>query len=66
MADDRTNRGPADRARVNIHEEYELRYWAEKFGVSAEELKRAVGKVGAAAVDVESALGNKADRHAGK
>nr|WP_291642327.1 DUF3606 domain-containing protein [Bosea sp. (in: a-proteobacteria)] len=27
MADDKTNRGPQDRARVNLSEDYEVRYW---------------------------------------
>jgi hypothetical protein len=26
MADDKTNRGPADRLRINVNEEYEVRY----------------------------------------
>lgn len=33
MSDDTKNRGPADRARVNVHESWELSYWSEKFGV---------------------------------
>jgi hypothetical protein len=31
MADDRTLKGPQDRRLVNISEDYEVRYWAEKF-----------------------------------
>ncbi len=27
MADDKTKRGPADRSRINVNEEYEVRYW---------------------------------------
>ena len=34
MADDRTNRGPQDRSRINLGEDYEVRYWTDKFGVS--------------------------------
>lgn len=34
MADDKSNRGPADRARVNIHEPYEVEYWSKEFGVT--------------------------------
>ena len=37
MADDRTKRGPQDRSRVNTSEDYELRYWSEKWGVSPEQ-----------------------------
>ena len=34
MADDKTIRGPADRTRVNTHEDYEVKYWSKKFGVT--------------------------------
>ena len=54
MADDKTNRRPADRARVNVHEEYELRYWSEKFGCTHDELKAALRKAGVMAKDVEA------------
>jgi hypothetical protein len=56
MADDKNQRGPADRTRINVSEDYELRYWSEKFGVSHDELKAAVKKVGVMASDVEQAL----------
>ena len=38
MPDDLKNRGLGDRSRVNIHEDHEVRYWTEKWGVSKEEL----------------------------
>ena len=44
--DDPKNRGPRDRSRVNTEQEYEVGYWSEEFGVTAEELKRAVQAVG--------------------
>ncbi len=56
MADDKTNRGPADRERINVNEDYELRYWSGKFGCSHDELKAAVKKVGVMAKDVEAEL----------
>jgi hypothetical protein len=31
MADDKTNRGPQDRTRINLSEDYEVRYWTKKF-----------------------------------
>jgi len=46
MADDMSKPGRPDRDRINVNEDYELRDWSEKFGVSPEELKRAVAKVG--------------------
>lgn len=57
MADDRTKRGPQDRSRVNTSEEYELRYWSEKWGVSPEQVKAAVAKVGNSADAVARQLG---------
>ena len=51
MSDDKS-KVAADRKRINVNEDYELRYWTEKFGVSADELKRAVERVGPMAEDV--------------
>jgi hypothetical protein len=56
MADDKSKQGPQDRSRINVNERYELDYWSKKFGVSEDELKRAVDKVGAMADDVEKEL----------
>jgi hypothetical protein len=57
MADDLKDRGQRDRDRINVKEEYEVRYWSEKFGVSAEQLKATVARVGVMAKDVGRALG---------
>jgi hypothetical protein len=46
MSDDLNKRGPQDASRVNVNEEWELRYWTKKLGVTEEELKAAVEKVG--------------------
>ena len=59
MSDDRSIRGPADRARVNVNERYELDYWSERFGVTRDRLKSAVNAVGVMAADVENYLKNK-------
>jgi hypothetical protein len=59
MSDDKTKRQPQDRQRINVHEDYELRHWSEKFRVSPDELKRAVAKVGQMAEDVERELAKK-------
>jgi len=56
MADDKTNRGPQDRSRINLSEDYEVRYWTEKFGISKAQLEAAVRKVGASADAVEMEL----------
>lgn len=57
MSDDLKNRGQQDRLRVNVHEEHEVRYWTEKWGVSKEQLQKAVAEVGPMAVDVQKKLG---------
>jgi hypothetical protein len=37
---------PAILARINVDEDYDLRTWAEKFGVDKERLQEAVREVG--------------------
>lgn len=56
MSDDKSNRGSPDRERINVHEDYEVRYWTKKLGVSAEQLKSAVAAVGPTAKAVETHL----------
>jgi hypothetical protein len=56
MADDKSNRGPQDRSRISLSEDYEVRYWTEKFGVSKAELEAAVKKAGPSADAVEKEL----------
>jgi hypothetical protein len=50
---------PQDAKRINVDEDYELRYWSEKYGVSADELRAAVRKVGVMVADVERELGKR-------
>lgn len=57
MADDRSNRGSPDRNRINVSEDYEVRDWAKKLGVSEDELRQAVAKVGDRADAVRQHLG---------
>jgi hypothetical protein len=57
MADDLKNRGAQDRARVNVNEDHEVRYWTQKWGVSKEQLAAAVKKVGVSADAVARELG---------
>ena len=54
--DDKSNRGPADRIRVNVHEAYEVQYWTKALGCTAEELKAAVKAVGVMVEDVRKHL----------
>jgi hypothetical protein len=54
MADNLDNRGPRDASQINVNEVWELDYWSKKFGVSRDELKSAVAKVGVTASAVEA------------
>jgi hypothetical protein len=56
MSDDTSKKGLQDRTRINTSEDYELRYWSEKFGVSRDQLKAAVDKVGNSVSAVEKEL----------
>ena len=51
-----SKRGAADETRVNIHDEQELRHWADKFRVSKAAVIRAVERVGVLAKDVNEFL----------
>jgi hypothetical protein len=56
MSDDKSKPGGQDRKRVSVSEDYEVRDWSKKFGVTKEELTAAVKKVGNVASDVEAHL----------
>jgi len=57
MPDDKTIREPEDKARINIHEPYELNWWSKHFGVTKQQLIDAVAKVGTSAAKVKEYLG---------
>ena len=56
MPDDLSNAGGQDHKRINLEHDFELSDWAKKFGVSPDELRRAVEAVGDEAVKVEEHL----------
>lgn len=60
MSDNKDLRGGQDRKRINVNQDHELRDWSKKFGVSPDQLKKAVEKVGDRAEAVEREL--KGDR----
>lgn len=57
MSDDKSETGNPDRTRINLSEDYEVRDWAAKFGVTQEALRRAAERVGPMAEDVRRELG---------
>jgi len=57
MSDDVLKRGQPDRSHINMHEDYEVKYWCKHLGVTREELQQLVDKVGNAARAVRKQLG---------
>lgn len=57
MSDDLTKKGGQDRSRINMNEEYEVKYWSHHLGVSREDLEKAIAKVGNSAAAVRKELG---------
>ncbi len=40
MSDNKQDRGPQDASRINIHEDYEVRYWTKALDVTKQECQR--------------------------
>ena len=59
MPDDKTRTSGQDRTRISLKEDYEVRDWSKKFGVTPEQLKAAVAAVGDQAAAVEAHLKGK-------
>jgi hypothetical protein len=55
--DNLTKRDQPDRGKINMHEDYEVKHWTKAFGVTREELQKAVDKVGNSAAAVRKELG---------
>ncbi|MEH2513650.1 hypothetical protein V1291_005004 [Nitrobacteraceae bacterium AZCC 1564] len=55
--DNLDKRGQPDRSRINLSEDYEVKYWRKHLGVSREQLAKAVEKVGNSAAAVRKELG---------
>ena len=45
-----------DDLRINLNQEYEIRYWTQKFKVSRDDLRKAIDAVGPMASAVEQRL----------
>lgn len=59
MSDDKFQPGNPDRQRIAMGEDYEVRDWARKFGVTPDALRGAVRAVSNRADDVEAYLKGK-------
>jgi hypothetical protein len=65
MSDNLQNRSGSDRQRIDVNQDYELRDWSKKFGVSQDQLKEAVQAVGTQADRVEEYLKGRSERSGG-
>ncbi|HST94484.1 MAG TPA: DUF3606 domain-containing protein [Microvirga sp.] len=50
-------RHPQDSPRINIHEDWDVRYWTDRWQVSRQNLMETVKRVGLEVSDVARALG---------
>jgi hypothetical protein len=57
MTDDKNLRTPRDAEHVNVNEDHEVRHGSHKWGVSEQQLRDAVKRVGVMSKDVAKALG---------
>lgn len=57
MSDDNRNSGSPDRDRINVDEDYEVRYWTEALEVTPDQLRDTVAAVGPTAEAVRRHLG---------
>jgi hypothetical protein len=57
MSDDLLNKGPRDRSHISMAQAHEVHYWTRHFGISKDDLQRAIEKVGTSAAAVRKELG---------
>ena len=57
MPDNLKIRQPQDPKQINVHEDWELTYWSNKFGISKDKLRQAVQAVGPYVEKVKQYLG---------
>jgi Protein of unknown function (DUF3606) len=58
MSDNRLNRGQSDRSKINMSEDYEVKYWAKELGITRDELQKVIDKVGDSIAAVRKELGH--------
>jgi hypothetical protein len=55
--DNLTKKDQRDRSKINLHENFEVKYWTRELKVTREQLQKAVDKVGNSAATVRKELG---------
>jgi Protein of unknown function (DUF3606) len=63
MGDDLLDKGQRDRSHIAMGQSHEVQYWTKHLGVTKEELRRAIDKVGNSAAAVRKQLGLLGRRH---
>jgi hypothetical protein len=56
MSDNLDGRAPRDLSRINVTEDWEVRWWSTKFAVTDDQLRNAVTRVGPTTAEVERHL----------
>jgi hypothetical protein len=54
--DNLTKKDQRDRSKINMHEDFEVKYWTHALGISREKLQQVVDKVGNSAAAVRKEL----------
>ena len=57
MAGSLSRRHPQDASRINVHEDWELRYWSDRWNVPRQQLMDTIKRVGVQVQEVARALG---------
>jgi hypothetical protein len=61
--DNLTKRDQPDGSKINMSEDFEVKYWIKALGVDRDKLQKAVYKVGNSAATVRKELGLLGDSH---
>ena len=61
--DNLTKKDQRDRSKINMHEDFEVKYWTKELGVSKDDLQKTVDKVGNSAAAVRKELRLMGARH---
>ena len=57
MAGSMSRRHPQDSSRINVHEDWELRFWSDKWNIPRHQLMDTIKRVGVQVQEVARALG---------
>lgn len=53
MVDNLQRKGPEDPRTINLSQEWEVKYWSQKYGITEEQLREIVKQVGSSRSKVE-------------